>query len=157
MDVRNKIITCHPKMNEMIGKRYIQYGFGQTRLCAEICFHQALRKPILFLWLPIPSAGFLNIEKERPLIGRLRIWAENGKISHVGHIPKGFGKMKTRSEWDKIPPEKRPRRTGDWSFTSQSLVPVDIKGYIRQQGDEEKMNFWDILSSLAIKTWLEKK
>jgi RecB family endonuclease NucS len=156
MDARNKILACHPKMNEMVGKRSIQYGSGKTKLCAEIGFHQTLQKPILFLWLPIPSAGFINIEKEKPLIGRLRIWTDGQAISHVGHIPEGFGKMKTRSEWEEIPLEKRPRKSGDFSFTSRSSIPVSIQAYIRHQSDEEKMNLWDVLSSLAIKTWLEK-
>ena len=38
-----------------------------------------------------------------PIIGRLRIWTNGMTISHVGHIPDGFGKMKTLQEWEQVP------------------------------------------------------
>jgi RecB family endonuclease NucS len=155
--IRNIILDCHPKLSEIVNKKNIQYGSGKTKLCAEICFHQKSQKPILFLWLPIPSAGYVNFDKPKPLIGRLRIWTDGQQISHVGHIPDGFGKMKTTSEWEKIPLEKRPYKSSGFSFTSQSLVPVSIKGYIRYQDAEEATNFWDVLSILATKIWLEKR
>lgn len=157
IQVRSRILACHQKMNEIVDKASIQYGSGKTRLCAEIRFHSKTQKPVLFMWLPTPSAGNLNIKKEKPVIGRLRIWTDGQKISHVGHIPEGFGKMKTRLEWDLVPLEKRPRNASDFSYTSRSPVPVGIEGYLNYLNDVGNLNFWEVLSTLAIEKWIEKR
>jgi RecB family endonuclease NucS len=158
MLVRNKILGCHQKMKEeVIDKRFIQYGSGKTRLCAEIYFHSKIQKPVLFLWLPLPSAGNRNMQKEKPMIGRIRIWTDSKKISHIGHVPEGFGKMKTREEWEAIPLEKRPRNWSDFSYTSKSPVALRIGGYPHYSGDIENQDYWNLLSTLAIEKWVEKR
>ncbi|HAN45812.1 MAG TPA: recombinase RecB, partial [Cyanobacteria bacterium UBA8156] len=156
--VRRKILLCHPKMKEMIAdKNSIQYGSGKTKLCAEIAFQRKLQKPILFLWLPTPSTW--NVyrwnDDKKPVIGRLRIWTNGQTISHVGHVPKGFGKMKTREEWEQMPPSKKPHRMF-MGFSSQSHTPVEIKRYLQTDHRTEERDFWDVLSGLTIDRWLAK-
>jgi RecB family endonuclease NucS len=158
MLLRNKILTCHPKMKEeVIDKRFIQYGSGKTRLCAEIYFHSKLQRPILFLWLPLPSAGNLNIQKPKPLIGRIRIWTDGENITNMGHVPEGFGKMKTQEEWNAIPIDKRPRNWADSSCTSRSSVARGVEWYINSLSKVKNPNFWDAFSTLAVETWLSKR
>ncbi len=155
LKVRSKVLACNQRMKEIIiGKKTIQYGSGKTKLCAEICFQQKSQKPVLFLWLPTPNT-YLWCDSRKPLIGRLRIWTNGQTISHVGHIPVGFGKMKTRLEWEQIPVEKRPRSMFE-SLTSKSLTPVEIEGYLSCRDSSEKPDFWDVLSALTIEKWLEK-
>jgi RecB family endonuclease NucS len=157
MLVRNKILGCHQKMKEeVIDKRYIQYGSGKTRLCAEIYFHSKIQKPVLFLWLPLPSAGNRNMQKEKPMIGRIRIWTDGKGISHIGHVPEGFGKMKTPEEWEAIPIEKRPSNWADWSYTSKSPCPLTVKRYLNHSGDFDQ-DYWSVLSTLAVEKWVEKR
>jgi hypothetical protein len=62
--------------------------------------------------------------------------------------------MKTKSEWEQIPSEKRPRMIE--SLSSNSSTSVDIEGYIGSPDSIEKLDFWDVLSDLAIEKWLEK-
>lgn len=153
LHVRRNILTCSQRMKEIIDKRVIHYGSGKTRLCAEICFQQKSQKPILFLWLPTPNTYVLPHSK-KVMIGRLRIWTDGRAITYVGHIPEGFGKMKTMAEWEQIPLEKRPRmRQG---LSSKSHTPLEVERYLSCRGSSEKLDFWDVLSSLAIEKWLER-
>jgi RecB family endonuclease NucS len=155
LKVRSKILACNRRMKETVDKRSIQYGSGKTKLCAEICFQQKPQKPVLFLWLPTPSTYIYTWrDSTKPNVGRLRVWTNGQTISHVGHIPEGFGKMKTRLEWEQIPPEKRPHMRENAS--SKSCTPVEIEGYLRCLDSPEKPDFWDVLSALAIQKWLEK-
>lgn len=155
LKVRSKILTCNRRMKEIIDRRAVQYGLGKTKLCAEICFLQKSQKPILFLWLPTPSTySYFWRGSKKLIIGRLRVWTNGQTISHVGHIPDGFGTMRTKSEWEQIPSEKRPRMIE--SLSSNSATPVDVEGYIGCQDSAEKLDFWDVLSDLAIEKWLEK-
>ena len=57
---------------------------------------------------PIETEALMTSWKKE-MIGRLRIWTNEKGISHVGHVPKGFGRMKLESEWEKIPLSKRPK------------------------------------------------
>lgn len=151
--VRRNILTCSQRMKETLDKRIIHYGSGKTRLCAEICFQQKSQKPILFLWLPTPSSYLLRSSRKL-MIGRLRVWTNGETITHVGYVPEGFGKMKTMSEWEQIPPEKRPRMRHNAS--SKSHTPIEVEGYLRCRSSSEKLDFWEVLSSLATEKWLEK-
>jgi RecB family endonuclease NucS len=150
LKVRSRVLACNRRMKEIVDKRSIQYGSGKTKLCAEICFQQKLQKPVLFLWLPTPNT-YLWRDSKKPMVGRLRVWTNGQTISHVGHIPEGFGKMRTRLEWEQIPPEKRPHLME--SLSSKSRTPVEVEGYL---GSLEKPDFWDSLSALAIEKWLDK-
>lgn len=153
LKVRSKILSCNRRMKEIVEKKTILYGSGKTKLCAEICFQQKSQKPVLFLWLPTPNT-YLWRDFKKPVIGRLRLWTNGQTISHVGHIPEGFGKMKTRLEWDQIPPEKRPYMIE--SLSSKSRTPVEIEGYLGCRDSPEKLDFWDVLSALAVEKWLER-
>ncbi len=153
LKVRSKVLACNRRMKEIVDKKIIQYGSGKTRLCAEICFQQASQKPILFLWLPTPNT-YLWRHLKKPIVGRLRIWTNGQTISHVGHTPEAFGKMRTRLEWEQIPLEKRPHMRE--SLSSKSRTPVEIEGYLKCRDSLEKPDFWDLLSDLAIEKWLEK-
>jgi RecB family endonuclease NucS len=173
LKIRNKILSCSPRMKETIDKNIIQYGSGKSRLCAEICFHQKTQKPILFLWLPIPKTAIGSSYSEwLNRVGRTRIWSDGQEISHLGHIPEGFGKMKLLSEWDLTPlvqyqfglidlsqselellSSSQRFKNNDWI---KSHLPIDIKEYI-DSPKNKKIDYWTFLSSLAIKKWLEKK
>jgi len=163
LQVRNKILACSTRIKEIVEKKSIFYGSGKTKVCAEICFQQSCQKPILFLWLPTPNSIYRVVYKsgtneiafiKKPIIGRLRIWTNGITISHVGHIPDGFGKMKTLQEWEQVPREKRPRITQ--GLSSQSKTPVEIEAYLRCRDNPEKPDFWDTLSSMTVEAWLKK-
>jgi RecB family endonuclease NucS len=155
LKTRNKLLSSNHRMKEFSDGKSIQYGSGKTRLCAEILFQKSLQKPILFLWLPTPSTySYSWREFKKIVVGRLRIWTNGETISHVGHVPEGFGKMKTKSEWAQVPPEKRPRMMENRS--SKSRTPISIELYLGCQNNEEKPDFWDTLSELAIEKWLGK-
>ncbi|HEY9909031.1 MAG TPA: hypothetical protein V6D18_15660 [Thermosynechococcaceae cyanobacterium] len=153
--VRSRILACHPRMKEIVDKRLIQYGSGQTKLCVELRYQQKSQKPILFLWLPTPNTYKRSRQLlQKPTVGRLRVWTNGQTISHVGHVPEGWGRMETREEWKQTPPEKRPYMME--SLSSKSRTPVEIEGYLSCQGSEQKPSFWDTLSDLTIERWLEK-
>jgi RecB family endonuclease NucS len=151
--LRSKLLACHRRMKEIVDRRVIQYGSGKTKLCAEICFQQKSQKPILFLWLPTPST-YRRRNYRQPLVGRLRIWTNGQTISHVGHVPEGFGNMKTHLEWEQIPKEKRPHMIE--GFSRKSRTPVEVEIYLGCQNAQEQPDFWEALSDLAIEKWLEK-
>jgi RecB family endonuclease NucS len=154
LKVRSKVLASSLKMQEIIDKRTIKYGSGKTKLCAEICFQQRSQKPVLFLWLPTPNT-YLWRDLKKTTTGRLRVWTNGQTISHVGHIPEGFGKMKTKLEWEQIPSQKRPHMMH--SLSSRSLTPVEIESYLQCRDSPEKPDFWDTLSALAIEKWLERR
>lgn len=164
LKVRTKLLACSQRMKETVNRSSIQYGSGKTRPCAEILFQQKAQRPVLFLWLPTPSSYVFSRDREMPdgsiqvrnyLMGRLRIWTDGLTITHVGHIPEGFGKMKTELEWEQTPSEKRPSSLLT-SPSSNSHIPWEVKAYLRYSEKQEKSNFWDVLSDLAIEKWLEK-
>jgi RecB family endonuclease NucS len=165
LGVRSKLLACSQRMKETVNRSSIQYGLGKTKLCAEILFQQKSQRPVLFLWLPTPSSYRRPVWSReepntiafmrKPIIGRLRIWTNGQTISHVGHISEGFGKMKTKLEWQQTPPEKRPRSMRE-GMSSHSDTPVEVERYLRCCDESEKPDFWDTLSDMAIEKWLEK-
>ena len=160
-------------MKEIVDKKNIQYGSGKSKLCAEICFHQKSQKPFLFLWLPIPKTAIGSFYSEwLNRVGRTRIWSDGQEISHLGHTPEGFGKMKLLSEWELTPlvqyqfglidlnqselellTSSQRFKSHDWV---KSHLPIDIKKYIGST-KSKKTDYWTFLSNLAIEKWLEKK
>ncbi|MEI6426854.1 MAG: hypothetical protein WCO45_00490 [Pseudanabaena sp. ELA607] len=118
LKVRSKFLACNPPMKEVVDKKAIQYGSGKTKLCAEICFQSY--KSLSYCCGYQPQIHIYGIKK--PMVGRLRIWTNGQTISHVGHIPEGFGKMKTRLEWEQIPPMKRPPMME--SLSSKSVLQL---------------------------------
>jgi RecB family endonuclease NucS len=156
LKVRNLILTSHEKIGEIIDKKIIQYGSNKSKLCAEICYESKIGKPILFLWLPLPSVCGVNLEQEIPKFGRMRIWIDGSRISHLAHIPKGFGHMKTWDEWELIPREKRPKNI-HWSYSSESYIPVHIENYLRTKGNLEELDICNYLTTLVIQYLLARR
>jgi RecB family endonuclease NucS len=181
LKIRSRILSCSPKMKEMVDKKNIQYGSGKNKLCAEICFHQKSQKPILFLWLPLPKTSNFSLwtNKVNPndpvewlnKVGRTRVWSDGQKISHVGHTPEGFGKMKLLSEWDLTPlvqyqfglihlnQSEIERLVSSQRFKDvawiKSHLPINVKNYL--DSTSKNLNYWEYLSNLAIEKWLEKE
>ena len=151
--VRSKLLACHPRIKEWVEQKSLHYGSGKSKLCAEILFHQKAQKPILFLWLPTPITYSLSLNRKL-MLGRLRLWTEGETISHVGHVPEGWGKMRTKAEWEQLPPEKRPHMME--SMSSRSRTPVEVESYFRCWDAAVKPDYWEALSGLAVKHWLER-
>lgn len=156
LEVRNYILASHHQIAEIVDKKVIHYGSSKTKLCAEICYESKLGKPILFLWLPLPDVGGVNLDREIPRFGRIRIWMDGSRISHLAHIPKGFGKMRTWDEWDLVSRDKRSKNM-HWSYSSESDVPVHIENYLRNKDKLDELNTSNYLTTLAIQYWMSKR
>ncbi len=164
LKVRTKMLSFHPKLREIVEAKTISYGAGKTKLCAEIIFERRTQRPVLFLWLPTPSTYQVPVwDAEqpntvayimKPTIGRLRIWMDGQSISHIGHIPEGFGKMRLESEWRSLPKEKQPRLKHSISYKSH--IPIEIEGYLKCRGTQQKPDFWEVLTDLALEYWLKR-
>jgi RecB family endonuclease NucS len=152
LKVRSRLLSSDQRIKEFIGKKTIQYGVGKAKLCAEICLQHKTQIPTLFLWLPTPSTYLWGSRRTR---GRLRIWTDGQQISYVGHVSKGFGKMRTKIEWEQVLPEQRPRNFS-MGLTSHSQTPVEISIYLKHKNNSEQADSWDILSNLAIEQLLIK-
>lgn len=137
-----------PIKEEIEGKKSIRYQ-GKGKSIAEFCFYRKLNKSIVFIWLPIPSS--LVFEHKKQTIGRMRLWIDNGNVTHAGHISEGFGRMKLESEWDAMPREKRPSRLIH-SLSYKSFSPVDIKMYYKILTDNPN----SLESDVALQTWLTR-
>jgi RecB family endonuclease NucS len=124
--LREKILSFDARIKEEIeGKNTIRYGRSKTKPVAEICFYKKTNKPVVFLWMPTPSSSRFS---QKEVIGRLRLWMNGAIVTHVGHIPEGFGKMKLESEWNAIPQGKRLRAFHS-SFSYKSFTPVETLIY----------------------------
>ena len=181
LKIRSRILGCSPKMKEIVDKKNIQYGAGKNNLCAEICFHQKSQKPILFLWLPLPRTSNFSLWTDKVTrnapaewlnkVGRTRVWSDGQEISHVGHTPEGFGKMKLLSEWDLTPLVQYQfglihlnqleiellipsQRFKDMAWI-KSHLPINVNSYLGSIS--KNLNYWEYLSNLAVEKWLEKK
>jgi len=91
-----------------------------------------------------------SINKE--VIGRLRLWIDGSKVTHVGHIPEGFGKMRLESEWNAISQEQRPCNLMH-SLSYKSFSPVGVFIYERAITNPESLNS---LVDLALRKWLSR-
>jgi RecB family endonuclease NucS len=149
LKMREKILAFDTRIKEeREGKNTIKYS-GKSKIFAELCFQRKINKPVIFLWLPTPSSLF-GISQE--IIGRLRLWIDNSKVTHVGHIPEGFGKMRLESEWNAMSREQRPRNLMH-SLSYKSFSPVDIFVYERAIANPQSL---DSLVDLAISKWLSR-
>lgn len=157
--IREKILSYHHRMKEITDYKSIKYGAGRTKICAEFCLERKSHQPILFLWLPLPSLT------RKPRVGRVRVWTDGNIVSHIGHVPKGLGKMKLKSEWDEIPIEKWPRKTFTESLTRNSFTPVRADLYIKRWSEKNDTkaddfknpcNTLEFLVNLSLEKWLSK-
>jgi hypothetical protein len=122
--MREKILSYDARVKEDVeAKKILRYS-GKGKIVAEICFDKKANKPVVFLWLPIPSSLQGNSKEQ---VSRVRLWIEGACVAHVAHIPNGLGKMKLQSEWDLIPRDKRPVLMQSLSY--KSLIPVPIHWY----------------------------
>ena len=151
--VRQQILAFDSRIREVVEAKSIQYGTGKTRLCAEICFSRSQQRPVLFLWLTLPTSWKESAKAER--IGRLRLWLNDGSLTHVGHVSTGLGKMRLKEEWEAIPSSRWPRRTLLNNLSHRSHIPIAIKGYARLSlGVERSDDYLGACVSLALQTWL---
>ena len=154
---REQILGFDPRMQEIVADNSVQYGTGKTKLCAEIRFSRSEQRPILFLWLTLPTY-WKNSARSVEMIGRLRLWLDEGKLTHVGHVAKGLGKMRLRGKWEAIPKKRWPRRTLLDNRTHRAHVPVEVAEYARiSLGVESSADYLDTCVSIALKKWLEKQ
>ena len=143
--MREQILSFDKRIRETVeGRNTIRYGKGKAKAIAEICYQQSSNKPIIFLWLPTPTSN------KKEVTGRLRLWIDGCKVTHIGHIASGFGRMRLQSEWDAMPREKRPRYMFH-SGSPKSFTPIPIpKGY------KNTPNKLETLTDLALTKWLHK-
>lgn len=143
--MREQILSFDERIKETVeGRNIIRYGKGKSKVVAEICYQQSSSKPIIFLWLPTPTS------RTKEVIGRLRLWLDGSIVTHIGHIASGFGRMRLQSEWEAMPPEKRPKymfRSG--SYRSYLAIPIP-------QGYNDTPNTLEALVDLALTKWLHK-
>lgn len=152
---RQQILSFDSRIQEVVDAKSIQYGTGKTKLCAEICFNRSQQRPVLFLWLTLPTywAGSRRIE----MVGRLRLWLNDGNLTHVGHVSQGLGKMRLKEEWDAIPKSRWPRQALLNNLSHRSHIPVSVEGYARLSlGIEGCSEYLEPLVSIALQKWLEK-
>lgn len=152
---RAQILRFDPRIQEVVSAKSIQYGTGKTKLCAEICFSKRFQRPVLFLWLTLPTSWKASGKAERA--GRLRVWLHDGKMTHVGHVVTGLGKMRLEKEWQAIPKAQWPRRSLIYNLSHRSNVPVEVAGYSRiALGIESSADYLETCVSIALQKWLEK-
>ena len=126
---RAQILRFDSRIQEIVEAKSIQYGTGKTKLCAEVCFSQRHQRPILFLWLTLPTSWKKSGRAER--VGRLRLWLHDGSLTHVGHVATGLGKMRLKQEWEAIPKTRWPRQALLHNLSHRSHTPVEVAGYAR--------------------------
>ncbi|MBN3961793.1 endonuclease NucS domain-containing protein [Nostoc sp. NMS8] len=151
LKLREKVLGFDGRIKEEIeGKNTIRYGRGKAKPVAELCYQRKINKPVIFLWLPTPSS--LLFTQRRQVIGRIRLWMDGSVVTHVGHIPEGFGRMRLQSEWDAMPREKRPRNLY-WSLSYKSFSPVVINTYKELIANPDSL---ESLADLALGKWLAR-
>lgn len=149
--LRERILSFDGRIKEEIeGRNTIRYDRGKAKPVAELCFQKKTNKPVLFLWLPTPSS--LLFTERRLVIGRMRLWMDSAVVTHAGHIPEGFGRMKLQSEWEAMPREKRPGNLY-WSRSYKSFSPVGINTYKELIPNPDSL---ESLADLALSKWLAR-
>ena len=80
-----------------------------------------------------------------------------GKLTYVGHVAKGLGKMRLEEEWKAIPKDRWPRRSLLHNASHRSHIPVPVAGYARcSLGIESSADYLETCVSIALQKWLEK-
>ncbi|MGB2926146.1 MAG: hypothetical protein WBB82_12670, partial [Limnothrix sp.] len=89
--VRSKILSCNPKMKEILQRNHILYQRTKTKICAEIRFHRKSQKPILFLQLPTYLADqYGQVNHKKPFFRRWRMYTDGRNIIAKGIVKEGF-------------------------------------------------------------------
>ncbi len=141
-------------MQEILNTGSINYCKGKSNPCAELRFDSERNCAALFLWLPHVSTW----QKKR-FIARMRIWTDWKIVSDVGHVPKGTGRMITKSEWElgTVRPLKKLVK-GDFlrSNTHKSPLAMKVTHYMKLIEKSEELNYLDTLVDIALETWLKR-
>jgi hypothetical protein len=157
---RNAVLRLRGKLlqqsgiSENVEKGLVFYG-NKKRRAVEICFHKAIQQPVLFCWIPT----FMSMRGPKPLVRRHRLWiGENHQPEFVGHVPEGFGKMKTQKEWDQIPRQRWPVKylRNHLSHTSHFPTPFTafrLGFFDSTPGVSKKLDSWSVLSELIVESW----
>ncbi len=148
--LREEILSFDNRIQEEItGRNTIQYGKSKNKPVAEICYQVSKNKPskpVVFLWLPTPTSW------RKEVIGRIRLWLDGETVTHVGHVPEGFGKMKLQSEWDAMPREKRP---GNYYHNKYSALNAALYNKFLQKDFNDIVTL-ESLVDLALSKWLAR-
>lgn len=93
--LRERILRFDARLQELSIGSAIGYGRSKTNLCAEVRFDSGRNAPALYLWLPSKQGN----RKRRDVVVRMRIWTDWKRVTALGHIPKGLGRMVSFEEW----------------------------------------------------------
>ena len=146
--IRHKLITFEERMQETATAKSIQYGRGNSKLCAEFYFDKKQYNIVLFLWLPLWRHTKLAI-------GRHRIWTDWKTVSYYAHIPEGLGRARPEAEWKAIPREAWPRQNLHGSRKALIAHPFH-KNMARAMGYEDETNSLELLVDAALSCWHKK-
>ncbi len=148
LQVRERILCFHERIQEIKGANFVQYGRGKTKICAEIRANTSdirnmnFNLPVLYLYLPIPdrrtsctlSNDGSNKLNRHPL-GRMQICSSNEDWRTL------FPDFLVASY---IPPGKR---SAIGSYKMNSFAPFVV--------DKSDCNL-STLVDLALQSWLNK-
>lgn len=146
LKMRERILGFDARITEEIeGKNIIRYK-GKNKPVAEIYYYRTKSQPIIFLWLPTPS----SCDSDKKLMGRIRLWLQGDKVTDVGHITEGMGKMRLESEWQSMAPNKRP---GNYYHRKYSPYHAGIYNKLWQEDNWDAVVL-ELLVNLALEKWL---
>lgn len=150
LQVRERILCFHERIQEIKGANFVQYGRGKTKICAEIrtntysveMRNMGFNLPILYLYLPIPdrrTSRTLSNDGSNKLyrhpLGRMQICSSNkdwktfsSGISIASYIPPG-------------------KRSSIGGYSMNSFAP-----FILNKSDCDL----NTLVDLALQSWLNK-
>lgn len=149
LQVRERILCFHERIQEIKGATFVQYGRGKTKICAEIRANNSVEMrsmgfnlPILYLYLPIPNrrtSRTLSNDGSNKLhrhpLGRMQVCSSNKDWKT---LPLNF------SITAYIPPGKRSAID---NYSMNSFAP-----FILNNADCDL----NTLIDLALQSWLNK-
>lgn len=156
LELREKLLK-KPDITETIEKNGLVYG-NKKRTEMEIRFHRLSQQPVLFCWIPTCS----SMSREVPKIARHRLWiGKDHQPEFLGHVPEGWGHMKTKEEWDEIPMEKWPVKTLRDSIHHSSHMPIGFGPFRRnfvekiqnRDASVSELDRWSILALMILESW----
>ncbi|WP_052672251.1 PDDEXK family nuclease [Aliterella atlantica] len=148
LQVRERILCFHERIQEIKGATFVQYGRGKTKICAEIRANNSVEmrnmgfNPTLYLYLPIPDRRTSRTlsndgsnKSHRHSLGRMKICSSSKDWKT---LPLDF------SVAAYIPPGKR---SSIGSYSMKSFDP-----FILNKADCDL----NTLIDLALQSWLNK-
>lgn len=156
LELREKLLK-KPDITETVEKTGLVYG-NKKRSAMEIRFHRLSKQPVLFCWIPT----YYSMSRVVPEVVRHRLWiGTNHQPEFLGHVPDGWGRMRTKEEWDQIPREKWPVKTLRNSGLHTSHTPVDFWPFRRnfvetaqnRDASVSGLDRWSILALMILESW----